>query len=421
MSTTQLIRTLFALCIATSVFASSHLCAADTAAEYNARGVEYYNAREWDQSIRAFRRAYDIDSENETLRANLSNAYRAYANQLVEQRDIPAAIEQLQLAVRFDPQSALPLVQLGSYYLQEGLVTEAIYRLEEAIELEPRNVNAHFLLGEAYHRDNDVTSALDQWEWVTQVDPDRPGLADRYEASLREERVEYNFSGDSSRHFNITFDPNTDIRDVRDVLHLLELAFLEIGRQLGHTYPPTPIQVTLYSAEGFAETTQMGEHVGALYDGSKIRVPIIDSSGELLGRDELKRRLFHEYVHVVVRHIAKDNVPWWFNEGLAEVFSHSIVEQDFRVLQSASRQALLFQLQELSGSQLERLNVDELKLAYRQSHATVTFLKNRGVRAIILMLHQLGGGEPHEAALRRSFHFTYKTLELAVAGFINSG
>lgn len=392
------------------------------AAEYNARGVELYNGGEFAAAALEFEKANRLAPEDATIRRNLANAYQAHANDLAAGKDVAGAIAVLLKAIAADPENARPLVQLGAYYLQEALVPEAIFRLEEAIELAPKDVDAHYLLGEAYYRDNDVSAALDQWEWVYAVDPERPGLVERIERALREEAVEYDFAGDASRNFNVTFDRNTQWSNVKAVLQILEGAYRDIGRQLGHAYPPAPIQVTLYTADGFSEATQMGDHVGGLFDGTKIRVPVLDKDGKAIEAGDLKRRLVHEYVHVVVRHIAKDSVPWWLNEGLAETLSRELGAPELQALRAAKAGGGLFPLAELQETQLSRLGPEELSTAYRQAHATVAFLRNRhGMGKISAFLRELAAGADAESALRTVFRYTYRTLELAVAASIGNG
>lgn len=399
-----------------------HPAAAQTAADHNAYGSEHYKAREWRLAIDQFERAVGLEPDNRVIRRNLSNAYQAYAGDLAETGAYSTAIRQLETTVQFDPENPQPYIQLGAYYLHEGLVADAIFRLEEAIELAPQNVDAHFLLGEAYYKDNDVRPALQQWDWVLAADPERPGLAERIETARREERVESDFAGRNSRHFNVTYDREAAGVLVREVLEVLEDAYREVGRTFGRAYPPTPIQVSLYTVEGFSESTQLGEHVGAVYDGTKIRCPVIDKHGKRLPSDELRRRLVHEYVHVVVHHIAKQNVPWWLNEGLAESLSGELSSKEIRMLQRARETDSLHRLSDLSGDQLALLDVATLRLAYTQSHATVGFLKQRfGTRRFATLLEALAQGDDPEVALRRSFRYTYRTLELAVADYIKNG
>ena len=413
---------ILAILVAGCALLASFDVSAQTASEINASGVELYETEHWAQAIDLFADALNLEPQNATIRSNLSNARSAYASALAESGDLARAIRQLERTIQIDPTNVRPFIQLGVYFLQEGLINDAIFRLEEAVELAPGDVDAHYLLGESYYKDSDVTSALEQWDWVEANDPGRPGLAERIESARREERVESDFAGRMSRHFNVTYDREAEGTLVREVLGYLEEAYREIGQTLGRVYPPTPIQVSLYTVRGFSETTQLDAHVGAMYDGTKIRCPVIDEEGERLPGDELRRRLFHEYVHVVVRHLAKDNVPWWLNEGLAETLSRDLSDRERAFLRHARDQDALFQLSELTESQLENREAAALMVAYRQSHATVGFLKKRfGTRQFALMLTSIADGEDPETALRRHFRFTYHTLELAVADYIQNG
>jgi hypothetical protein len=231
---------------------------------------------------------------------------------------------------------------------------------------------------------------------------------------LREEQVEFDFKGDRSRNFNVTFDREAESFLVREVLRILEQAYKDIGRSLGGYYPPTPIQVSLYTTEGFSESTQTGAHVGALFDGTKIRCPVLDKNGKSIPLDVLRERLYHEYVHVVVHHTAKNTVPWWFNEGLAETLSSSISDYQKTLLKKAMEDGTLYELETISPQNLlGEMSPEDLMLAYAQSHATVMYLKTRyGERRFSRMLDALQSGDTGEDALRGVYGLSYNSLSV---------
>lgn len=399
--------------IAAALVAAGGALAQD-AAQMNALGVASYEREEWAMAVSQFDAALRLNPENTIVRRNLTNSLQAHASNLAEKGDYKNAIQKLRQAIQNDPENAMPLTQLGAYYLHEGDVREAIFRLEEAVELLPNDVDAHYLLGEAYYRDNDVTSALDQWDWVERVDPDRTGLAERLDIARRDHKVEANYNDKTSQHFNVTYSREAEGRLVRDVVVVLESAYREVGKAL-QSFPPTPVQVSLYTSKGFMEATQMKDHIGAVFDGTKIRCPVIGPDGEPLPAEEMRRRLHHEYVHVVVRHVARDGVPWWFNEGVAEALTLELSENDRAFLREASGGDALFNLRDLTEGQLDRLNKDELILAYKQSHATVSFLKHRyGTRRLAHYLREIAEGTNADTALRRVFRQSYETLQMAV-------
>jgi tetratricopeptide (TPR) repeat protein len=413
------------LCLAALTGAVVALCAparAQDATQLNALGVERYEDHDWAGAATQFDAALRLDPNNATVRRNLTNSLQAQAADLAQGADYANAIAKLRQAVQNDPDNAMPLLQIGAYYLHEGQVRDAIFRLEEAVELAPENSDAHYLLGEAYYRDNDAVSALEQWNWVERVEPRREGLAERLEAARRDEKAEANFRDRSSTHFNVTYNREAEGQLVRQVVDILETAYREVGQALGQSYPPTPIQVSLYTNGEFIEATQMKEHVGAVYDGTKIRCPVIGPDGKPLAAEEMRRRLHHEYVHVVVRHIAREGVPWWLNEGLAEELTVEPSEENLRYLRKALDDGALFNLRDLTEGQLDRLDKDQLFLAYRQSHATVAYLRQRyGTRRLAQLLREFAAGADAETAVRRVFRQSYTTLQMAAADYIRNG
>ena len=390
---------------------------AQSAAECNTEGVALYKAGRWLEAVEFFVKAYEMAPDNTTVRRNLCNAYQAYANALAKEGNaFRDAIAVLENAIGIDPENPSPLVQLGSYHLRLDEAQDAVFRLEEAVELDPKSVDAQDLLGEAYYKIGDLDAALTRWEWVAEAEPERPGLKKKLDKAYREEEEEYDFNATASRHFHVSYDRGATGGDLSKVLTTCERAYREIGRRLGNVYPPGPIQVVLYTAEGFERVTQLGEHVGAIYDG-RIKVPIKDKAGNSMSLDELERRLYHEYTHVVVWYWVSDNIPWWLNEGLAETFSRpDLSDREKEVLARAYQTDTLFPLADLADTQLENLTPDQLRQGYIQSHATVRYMWNRfGLRSLTIMMNALAQAESHEDALVRGYRLNYDYLQKSMA------
>jgi tetratricopeptide (TPR) repeat protein len=402
-------------CIAVCALAACGRVAAQSAALSNDQGIAAYNSADYDTAIEHFQTALRGAPDSPVVRRNLCNAYQAAANNLAKTGKYSDAVKLLQSAVAADPAHPSPRIQIGSYLLRLRRVTEAVEHLEKAIELKPGDLDGHELLGQAYYEDNDVPSARAQWDYVLEMDPNRDELRQQYEKAFREESVEQNFNREGTRHFRISY-PRAISKDSRSrVLTLLERARMDIGRNFGGVYPEEPIHVVIYSASQFSEATQLDAHIGAVFDG-KIRVPLTDENGEALSPEELKKRLCHEYVHVVVRQMAGNNVPWWLNEGLAETFSGDLDERDTEVLQRAYAEGLDFSLADLETSQLSKLSPEVLSLAYTQSHATSEYLwVHFGQAKLAQLMADLATGLPAEEALRKNFRRTYATLQRDVA------
>lgn len=388
---------------------------AESPIELNQEGVEAFGAGDIDSAVFYFEQALKLDAENETIRTNLSNAYDAQAARAFEEGRPEYAIDLLEQAMKASPTNVGPLIRLGYIFLQLEENNNAIFRLEDAIQLAPESPEAHYLLGEAYYRDNDVVSALEQWEWVHEVKPGLPGLEERLETARREADVEGDYEYRSSRRFSVTHNPDLRSSDVRRIIRILDQAYSDVGRELGGTYPPGPIQVTLYAADEFNDSTQLGEHIGAVFDGTRIRCPVLTPEGELVEESLLRQVLYHEYVHVVIKHLAPRGMPWWLNEGMAEALSHELSGNEVQLLKYAVSSTTLRSMADLEASQLESLAPPELAVAYAQSHLAVEYLIDQyGMMNVVSVLKRIGSGERPDDALRKACRTSYETLDLAV-------
>lgn len=396
-------------------FTHAAMAASQELAELNQLGIAAYDAKRFDEATKYFEAAYERAPDQPTLRQNLCNALQAMADEHARGQEFDAAIRLAERAMKVSPDNPSPLVQLGSYYLRMDRVSDAVFRLEEAIEIKPGDLDAHELLGKAYYEDNDLPSARAQWDYVLQLDPKRKELQELYDKAFREESVEWDFRRKESKNFKLSYPEGVDYTVRGTVLRILEKAYRDIGGQLGKVYPPEPVQVIVYGSDQFSEATQLASHVGAVYDG-KIRAPLTDGTGGYLSEEELTRRLTHEYVHVVVRLAAGANVPWWANEGLAEQLSYSMQPADIEFLTTSYRDGRTFKLRELERELLFTLPPDRLRVAYRQAHATVSYLWRRfGRTRMQLFLGDLSKGVAAEVSVKERFNKTYEQLEREVA------
>lgn len=386
--------------------------AAQSAVELNNAGTESYNRGDYLRAATLLETALELAPENQIVRRNLCNARQSLADQHAKQGDVRAALRLAESAISADPDNASPLIQTGAYYLRLDDVGKAIERLEQAIVTKPGDLDAHDLLGQAYYRDNDLSSARAQWDYVLEMDPDRPSLRERYDKAFREESVEADFNNWKSRHFRVSYPDGIPDGLRSRVVSILDKAYVDVGRALGGVYPPPPIQTILYTAGQFSEATQLGEHVGAVYDG-KIRAPMTDPSGNWLPDEELRRRLVHEYVHVVVRNITGDKVPWWVNEGVAQALSDSLDQRDREHLRELFGAGRSFRLEALSSPDLAaKMSPERIKEAYLQAHATMDLLITRhGKGKVQLLLARLASGDTPDQALRATYRRSVAVLE----------
>ena len=383
--------------------------------ELNNAGVAAYNRGEFDVAIGYFEKARNGGADPDIVRQNLCNAHQSWANMLAQKGDFRAAVKHADAAAEVDPKNNSPLEQAGAYYLRLDEINMAIDRLERAITVKPGELSAHELLGYAYYRDNDLSSARAQWDYVLEMDPKRTVLRERYNKAFREQSVENDFSRYKSRHFQVSYPPEIPNNLRASVIGLLDRAYVEIGRDFGGVFPPPPIHVILYDAKQFAEATRTEGYVGALYDG-KIRSPLADANGAWLSIEEIRRRLTHEYVHVVVKHLAGGDPPWWVNEGLAESLSRPLDAERTQALQKMYREGSAPSLASLEKVGIGKADKDTLGLAYVQAHAAVDMLWTRYGRAkMVALLEGVSRGQKVSDALREVYRKTYESIDRDLA------
>ncbi|MCA1900853.1 MAG: tetratricopeptide repeat protein [Candidatus Hydrogenedens sp.] len=413
------------ICIYTILFLGIPLFQAYSieAMELNNQGVEAYNQHDYEKAITLLYQALSLEPNSEVVRKNLTNSLQALADEKAKKNEYREAINLVNDALKVDNNNFLAHLQLGAFLLNTGQLADAIRHLETSIRLKPGYLDAHELLGEAYYRDNDILSARTQWEYVLQVDPKRKELKERYEKACREEVVEKSFNRtvSQSRHFKLTYPKEITYQIRSQVLSVLERAYLEIGRKLGGVFPQGPIQVILYDVEQFNAVVQLGQTVGGVYDG-KIRIPVINNKGNILPDDEIKRRIYHEYVHVVMYELLKDKVPWWVNEGLAETLSREFTEREKKILLDTinNNNGLI------SYKNLEKVTINDvfasdakMSIAYTQSHAVINMLWNKyGQGRFLNFIQALKQSENTEEALRTTYHIDYQGLTRSVIQYI---
>lgn len=388
---------------------------ASPAKGYNELGVMAFGEKRYELALENFGKALELEANNPSIRRNLCAVHQAMANDLAEAGKLAEALSRVNLGLDLDPENVSALSQAAAYRLKQGDISGATAQLEQAVALDGANKEARFLLGEAYYQQNKLPEARAQWDEVLKLDPVWPGLQEKLDKLSRENSVEEGFTSFDAGHFQLRYaEALSDV--TRDgVLAVLEGAYTSVGEKLGGSFPAEPVQVVLYGGEQFAEATQSAEHVGALYDG-KIRAPITSKNGRYLTPQVLTTRLTHEYVHVVLTQLGGGHVPWWLNEGLAEVFSREMDLARKRMLRRAYVGDRTLSLGNLEAQQLDALEPEALALAYAEAHATAEELwRTGGTKKLTVALKRMKDGATAEDAIREAFGLDYATLEATVA------
>ncbi len=320
--------------------------------------------------------------------------------------DYQAARDSFSEALKYNDGDAAAHLGLGlaSFHLHdEG---DAERELNRALVLDPNSAAALLWLGELYYRRDDFESALSSWERALALDPSSGMLKTRIDRVRKEHSAEKDFNRDFTSHFQIKYEGRENIETGRIVRSILDDAYGEVGRELSY-YPSGEIQVILYSTKQFQEVTDAPGWSGGLFDG-KIRLPIGGIDHETPG---LRRLLYHEYTHAVIRMITP-RCPSWLNEGLAQHFEGRKAEQgQTAMLRKLAQSGKIPSLSGLEGS-FTAFNGGQASLAYLVSMSAVQYMAdNYGIYRIKTVLEELAAGRDTATAISNGILVSYEEFE----------
>ncbi|MEJ2164879.1 MAG: tetratricopeptide repeat protein [Desulfobacterales bacterium] len=180
-------------------------------------GLAYYYLEQYDLAIQHFKKALTIKDDYAPARNNLGNAYaqkkewdKAIAQYKIVVSDLLYATPQFPYsnlgvayyhkkeyalsekyyleALKIKPNFVRALYGLAKTYLSTGKTSEAVDKLEKASQFAPESAPIYFELARAYSIKGDFRKAYASYLRVVQLDPDTP-LADQ---ALREaERIKH--------------------------------------------------------------------------------------------------------------------------------------------------------------------------------------------------------------------------------------
>ncbi len=337
------------------------------------------------------------------------NTYARFLKKGVEQikaADYRAARDSFEQALRYNDSDFAAHLGLGIAYFQLHDDKYAEWELTRALEINPREATAYQFLGELNYRNDDLESAISCWEKAVELNPSNNGLQARLERVRKEHNTEKDFKRDVTSHFRVKYEGKGKIEAGRIVLRILDDAYREIGHALSY-YPDQEIEVILYSGKQFREVTDAPGWSRGIYDG-KIRIPIGGIEHETPG---LRKLLYHEYTHAVVRTITS-RVPTWLNEGLAQYFEGREIDgRRMEMLRQIAQAGQLPPLSNLEGSFLE-LDANQAMVAYLISLSSVRYMIDSfGVYRVKGILEEMAEGADTDTAIRSGTMLSLEEFE----------
>lgn len=318
----------------------------------------------------------------------------------IEQRRFGEALDAFSRAIALEPENPTLCFGAGVAAFMLGQDEAAQSRFERALALNPDYLEAAVWLGDLHYRAGRLSEAIAIYKMTLRRSAKRSDLEAQLATWSKEQELHDRFREVRTDHFSTFFESLSDEPLAREAAERLESAYSRVGRTLG-VYPSERITVVLYTREQFSTITRLASWSAAAYDG-RIRVPI---AGTWQPREELDRILSHEFVHALVSTVAGRTVPAWLNEGLATVLEPAGSEDAETPLERTRARPDL--------SKMHQPFVDlprgDAETAYASAARAVRRLvEQRGVRAIVALLKDLGEGTLFGTAFQRRFDMRYE-------------
>ena len=342
----------------------------------------------------------------QTAEQNTYTRFVKTGSEQMKSGDYQAARDSFTEALRYDDSGFFGHLGLGMVYFHLRDDNAAERELAKAAELNPQEPAAYQFLGEIDYRKDDLETATSYWEKAVGLNPADSGLRARLERIRKEHKTEKDFNQDVTSHFLIKYEGREKIEAGRIILRVLEDAYGEVGRALSY-YPDREIQVILYSTQQFQDVTDAPGWSGGVYDG-KIRIPIGGIEQETPG---LRKLLYHEYTHAVVRAITP-RCPTWLNEGLAQYFEgREIDTRQKEVLRQIAQSGKLPSLSNMEGS-FTGLDGNQAIFTYLVSLSSVRYMIDSfGIYRVKNVLDELAAGADTGKAISSGIMLSYEEFQ----------
>jgi tetratricopeptide (TPR) repeat protein len=136
-----------------------------TAADYNLRGLRFYERERYSDAITDYTEAI-------RLQKDFGAAYLNRGLAFLGKGDLDTAIADLTKALQLDPGDAVALQNRGRAYARKGDAERALPDFTRAIQINPKYALAYNNRGVLYHDQNELTRALADYTSAIEADPE---------------------------------------------------------------------------------------------------------------------------------------------------------------------------------------------------------------------------------------------------------
>ena len=339
------------------------------------------------------------------IRRNLAECYLMLGVRKLQSRDFEEAIDLFQEGKGYADKDARFWAFSGIAFMHKGDTGAAEVEFNEALALTDDAPDILYQLGELYYSQGELHRARQVLEEAFGAQPEDLRIVRLLEKVNRELPVEEQMSSTRGGNFVISCDEELHPKLGSEILEILEAAYNDLGSEFGF-YPEILIPVLVYPHQTYGDLTGAPGWSAGVYDG-KIRIP---AGGIDRGSALLKSILYHEYSHVLVGYLARGRIPFWLNEGLAEVAGRRFFSPP-----PPEDEKLTFLLWTDLEDSFEKLESGQVRSAYYQSYLMVTYLIEHFGRYKLNELVVAAGRETDfskaVADVYADFKVDYKTLQ----------
>lgn len=368
----------------------------------NETGKEYFISKDYDKAVREFSQALAYDPDNQVLKSNLAHAYIGASIKQKDKGNVRKAISLLEKSLSLDESIADTHVILAACYMELGDHTSAKGELKIARIYKPDHPSITTMLGEIYFQEGDMENAITCWTKSQENQPFNETLTNKIDLARREWNLIKTFERTSVHPFTLIYEKEHE-KLVRQAHPICMDAYMEVGKVFMH-YPISGVIIIFYTPDQFREITHAPDTVAGLYDG-KIRVKMTD---KLRDPEEMKKLIYHEYAHVLIKILTNDECPFWLNEGLAQAISGPVANIDLTMLANLELENDLFHIKNMNrfGGVTHVIDHDldstlAVKIAYTKSLITTNYiLRQYGMDACLRLLDKIRSRSPIDQAVQ---------------------
>lgn len=223
-------------------------------------------------------------------------------------------------------------------------------------------------------------------------------------------------------YFEISVEPGKDEVLLPFAFEALDIAYEELGKELGYL-PPVPVRIEVYPRTStLAEVSILTEaeiRTSGTIALCKYNRLMITSPKALARGYGWVDTLVHEYVHYVVNQKTGGRVPIWMHEGLAKYLerrwrgpdAHRLEPSSEKLLQDRVLKREFISFEQMHPSMAKLPSQEDAAMAFAEVYTAMEYLQQKkGPTAFVEMLDYISEGMDAQRAFA-------KVLDMSFSGF----